>query len=282
MTGGPMLKPQVHRVQNWDNRLGPQWSPYVNRLRFVRWFFYHRFQKALEAAGQSPGARVLEFGCWQGYFLPSLLKNYGEVWAVDNDACSLVEKVPEYFTTLQMARALCQAEAAAMARLRLIKADGSHLPFRRGGFDLIFCLDTLPFITGEAKQSTLLEFGRILRPGGRLIISLPIEMGPVLLLRQALRRLSGAWRDRYSWRELLRAVCFRTAAHARPAEFANLKGYEYREDLAQIAAHFMVQSLRFLPCHGLGRLNPIALLACSTPPLDNSPESQISNLKSQI
>lgn len=77
---------------------------------------------------------MLDVGCWEGHFLPSLLANYSIVCALDNDTASLMDRVSGTWTILQTARDLCVAEGFEPRRLFLAKADGTELPFRAGSY----------------------------------------------------------------------------------------------------------------------------------------------------
>ncbi len=52
-----------------------------------------------------------------------------------------------------------------------IVADVEHLPLKDGTFDTVICLEVLEYIT-HPKQA-LCEMGRVLRPGGMLVLSAP-------------------------------------------------------------------------------------------------------------
>jgi len=254
---------QVHRARLWRSPLGPQYCPYENAFRAGRWFFYHRYREALRAAGAAPDARALDVGCWTGHFLPSLLSRYAGVWAVDNDSGSLIPQVRDRWTTLQLARDLCATEGCPLLRLFLAKADGAALPFRSCSFGAVFCLDTLPFVPVPNRPAVVAEVQRVLGRDGIAVFTLPVEMGPALLLREFMRRSSGAWVDGYRWSALLRAF----AGAPRPAVDGpaqmNLIGYDYRPDEASIRQHFRIRQRRFLPSRLLKWLSPTLLLACS-------------------
>jgi len=253
----------VHRVRRWRSPLGPQYCPYENALRAGRWFFYRRFQEALRAAGAAPDARVLEVGCWQGHFLPSLLANYAEVWAIDNDSASLIPQVRDRWTTLQTAQDLCAMEGAQLRRLFLAKADGAALPFGSGSFDVVFCLDTLPFVPLPRRPSLIAEVQRVLQRGGTAVFMLPVEMGPALLIREIMRRRSGAWRDDYRRSELIRALVYKPRPEGKGSSLMNLIGYDYRPDEALIRQQFRIRRRCFLPSDLLKWLSPTLLLAGS-------------------
>jgi len=227
----------------------------------ARWFFYQRFSKAMEAAGALPDGCVLDVGCWEGHFLPSLLENYSTVYALDNDAASLTDRVPGKWTTLQTARDLCIAEGFQPHRLLLAKADGAELPFRDGSFDAVFCLDTLPFVPHGSQDRLIAELRRVLKAGGTAVITLPVEMGPSLLLRQLMRLCSGAWLDDYSPWELFSALFYAPRPATRRQGPANLIGYDYRQDEDVIRKHFMIQRRKFLPNNIFAWFSPTILLA---------------------
>jgi SAM-dependent methyltransferase len=253
-------KPNARRVTKWKSMLGAATCPYENRLRLARWFFYHRHAAALEAAGPKPGARVVDIGCWEGHFLPSLVDNYGEVWGVENDAASLIERLPSRWTILQAARELCAAEGIWPGRLYLTKTDARLLPFAGESFDIAFCLDSLPYTAKQHRPAVVGEIRRILKTGGRAVFTLPVEIGPAVLIRELIRKLSGTWSDGYTFSELMCAMAFRPAA-TRPN--TNLIGYDYREDLRVIASGFSIDRVQFLPWNSTRWASPTVLVRCS-------------------
>jgi len=178
------------RKVQWRTPLGPYISPYANRLGIVRYFAYARFAAALRCAGGKRPARVMDFGCWDGHFLPSLVEHFSEVWAVDDDSGSVIDQVPGCWTTLQLAQQLWKCELGGHPDT-LIKATGSALPFSARSFDVVFCLDTLAHVVPEEKPLVLHELRRITNREGRIVVSLPIETGQAGFARRVLRRLSG-------------------------------------------------------------------------------------------
>ena len=66
-------------------------------------------------------------------------------------------------------------------------ADVRSLPFASGGFDLIVSNSTLDhFRTPEELVDSLAELNRVLRPGGRLVLTLDNPLNPAVALRNAL------------------------------------------------------------------------------------------------
>lgn len=217
-----MIKAHVVR---WKTPLGPRISPYRNSARLVRRAVYGRLDTALKMAGRDPAARVLDFGCWDGHFLPSLLENFGEVWGVDDDSASVLEILPSVSSILQVARNLCEAEADASERLHLVKATGSKLPFADRFFDIVFCLDTLTHVAESDRPHVIDELRRITKPDGRLIFSLPIETGLASVLRQALRTLTRKQSDRATTQ------------------------YDFRKDVELLQSSFAICRKRWIPVH---------------------------------
>ena len=62
------------------------------------------------------------------------------------------------------------ARPQASERLRLQVADARALPFEDGQFDYVLCIDVLPHI--PQPQQLLEEVGRMLKPGGTLVIDI--------------------------------------------------------------------------------------------------------------
>ena len=119
-------------------------------------------RRALLLGEAQPGDRALDVGCGAGRFL-ALLENAVGVEISEAAANRARVNVPG-------------------ADVRLLQSDGS-LPVGHGEFDLVWCSETLEHIPDVAE--TLGEIRRVLRPGGRVLITVPYH-GRVQAARIAL------------------------------------------------------------------------------------------------
>lgn len=82
------------------------------------------------------------------------------------------------------------AVAAAAARhpdLESVVADVRNLPFKDGSFAAVVSNSTLDHFTGgEEVAAALSELSRVLRPGGRLILTMDNPLNPLIALRNGL------------------------------------------------------------------------------------------------
>jgi SAM-dependent methyltransferase len=117
----------------------------------------HRWLVGLLAA--EPGSRVLDLGCGTGSSLRFLvpLPRGGMAVGVDRVAEAL----------RQAAAALGQAGRASLVRADLNRP----LPFAEASFDRVLCHNVLESLPDP--QALLREAHRVLRPGGRLLLSHP-------------------------------------------------------------------------------------------------------------
>jgi len=58
-------------------------------------------------------------------------------------------------------------------------ADGSAIPFPDSSFDAVTCIQVFEHMTEEAIAAALREIARVLRPGGKLIVSVPSTNRPM-------------------------------------------------------------------------------------------------------
>jgi SAM-dependent methyltransferase len=113
-------------------------------------------RKALLLAAARPGERVLDLGCGAGRFVAAL-----------RDAGAEAVGVELAQAALERARANVPG-----ADLRLVEPDGS-LPLEHGSVDLVWCSEVLEHVADT--EHVLLELRRVLRPGGRLLATVPFH-----------------------------------------------------------------------------------------------------------
>ncbi len=125
-------------------------------------------RRALLLAEARPGERVLDLGCGAGRFVAAL-----------RDAGADPVGVEIASGALERARAV-----APGADLRLLAQDGS-IPLEHGSVDLVWCSEVLEHIADGAHL--LQEARRVLRPGGRMLVTVPyhgrLQASLVALLR---------------------------------------------------------------------------------------------------
>jgi len=93
--------------------------------------------------------------------------------------------------------AIAEAARRRHRSVETVVADVRSLPFEAESFDAVVSNSTLDHFDDEAEIAAAIhELGRVLRPGGRLLLTLDNPANPVLALAKALprQRLNRAWR----------------------------------------------------------------------------------------
>ena len=125
-------------------------------------------RRALLLGEARAGERVLDLGCGAGRFVAAL-----------RDAGAVPVGVEIAASALERARAV-----APGADLRLLEPDGS-IPLEHGSVDLVWCSEVLEHVADGAHL--LQEARRVLRPGGRILVTVPYH-GRVKAVAIALAR----------------------------------------------------------------------------------------------
>lgn len=133
---------------------------YAHPNPLINWLFWQRLRAAMNYIEENaPYEKVLDFGCGSGVMLSFLARHSGQVTAMDIDLIPL-ERVRKYIPLPEHVRVV----------------DANQVPISElapGSFDLINALDVLEHV--DNLPSTLSELMRLLKPGGRLLVSGPTE-----------------------------------------------------------------------------------------------------------
>jgi ubiquinone/menaquinone biosynthesis C-methylase UbiE len=108
-----------------------------------------------------PANDILDYGCGDGWYAARFVRAGFRVSGVDKSE-----------------RAIGFA-SRIIPEGRFTTTDGTVIPFPDSSFDAVTCIQVLEHLTEEEIAAALGEFQRVLRPGGRLIVSVPSVNRPM-------------------------------------------------------------------------------------------------------
>ncbi len=185
----------------------------------------HRLSLDRAAAEVPDGGTVLDYGCGEGTFLNALAEARPDVTLLGYDPES--GHVPDRYTLVE--------DMAAVG-------DGS--------VDLLCCFETLEHLYDPEIAGFAADAARVLRPGGLLLVSVPVIGGPPLLLKELNRSVMFRRRSDYRAGELL-AASFAGRPAPRPENIrVTHKGFDHRTVLGKLDG-FAVADTACSPFPGL-------------------------------
>ena len=122
--------------------------------------------------GVRAGDRVLDLGCGAGRHAFEAQRRGADVVALDTNGSELAG-VQATFAAVGQAGS-CERTGADGRRVALaapVIGDAGRLPFCDGSFDHVIAAEVLEHIPDDAR--VLAEIGRVLRPGGRVAVTVP-------------------------------------------------------------------------------------------------------------
>jgi len=181
-----------------------------------------------------------DVGAADGWYLRTLLERglVDEGVAIDTDTDAL----------------RAAAEQSGPLPLSFATPDDPTLGSRRGTFDLVTCLETLEHATNVS--AVLDELVNLARPGGTILISAPVEVGPSVVVKQAGRWLANRGQsysyERYTVRELWTAGArWKVDALERQNVYSH-KGFDFRELRKLVHERVAIARVAFSPMSFLG------------------------------
>lgn len=208
-------------------------------------YYYKRFDMVLNEVDFDRQPRVLDLGGGTGVFTLSLIEHSEEVYFIDIDR----EKPP--FNT---AKTLLTREGFDESAVNFILGDGMNLPLEDNSLDVVFALDVLEHIPNQ--KAAIREIARVLSKGGTCVVSAPVEVGPVLLIREFYRTIDGNRRQTQGIPELIRS----TLGSPPKANEIGHRGYDYRQTRNYLKKTFSTTSTQYCPIDTLKLLNPTCII----------------------
>ena len=120
-------------------------------------------EAVLKLAGLREDDAVLDFGAGRGEFTLACAARARQSIGIDYARAAL-----EYASRGKRAIGAPVAQCA-----HFIRSAAGPLPLRSSSLDVIFMLDVIEHLDAEEVATTLREFHRVLRPGGRLVVHTP-------------------------------------------------------------------------------------------------------------
>ena len=203
------IRPPLVSIEGYEYRPGYKTYSEYNYLREGRMASYLKtmhFDTALRMTKSYFGrANVIDFGCCDGPFLPSLAKYFPRVLGIDT--------VPEF---VEIASKLCDVlnlnnvDVLCNASLSL-KALASRLSGTP--YQVLFLLETLEHVgTGENMYGSKIDFLKevfsLVEDEGIVVISVPKMVGPSFLIQRLGLKMLGMYREPISFTDLWKASLF--------------------------------------------------------------------------
>ena len=148
------------------------------RSWLINWSHSARFKMGVQLAQEFAGQQLLDYGSGDGTFIALLQSSpAGPQLAV---GAELADDVVEDCRTRH-----------GDPRLEFVRIDALDSPQYQARFDGLMCMEVLEHVVD--RESVYALWKRLMKPRGRLIISVPVETGMALAIKQMMRKIAG-WR----------------------------------------------------------------------------------------
>jgi SAM-dependent methyltransferase len=223
------------------------------RSGLIAWSHRRRFEVGLRLARRFAGQRVLDYGCGDATFL-ALLHATPARPAASVGAELDAEQIAD-----------CRHRFAGREGLAFVSIADLDRSEHQNAYDAVICMEVLEHVV--ALHEVLQRIWRLLSADGSVLISVPVETGLPLLVKQTVRTVAG-WRGvgdypgtaPYTLGELAASVCAGSQPHlqrpvygiAGPTPFHDHKGFNWMVLRRQLEHYFHVDEVVATPFPWLG------------------------------
>ncbi|TWT33420.1 class I SAM-dependent methyltransferase [Blastopirellula retiformator] len=212
----------------------------------IAWSHRSRFRVGLDLVGSSV-PKLLDYGCGDGTFL-GMASNQIEEGAGADIA---VEQIVD-----------CRKRLASIPNLSFYEISDLAEERHAGAYSVVTCMETLEHCPAPSVEIVLSDLARLVAPTGKVIISVPIEIGPTFVLKSAVRRMA-AWRglsdyrhyEKYAFRDSLRMIfANKSTEFDRPVYGTSHShyGFNWRAMRQIVRNHLKIERTLFSPIGFLG------------------------------
>jgi 2-polyprenyl-3-methyl-5-hydroxy-6-metoxy-1,4-benzoquinol methylase len=184
-----------------------------------------RFEKALRLDRDRFGGAAIDMGTADGILLPSLSRHYQRVAAMDTDP-SPIRSCQRLVQALQLDKVdvFCNAK---MSTREIRERIGT-------GYRTMFLLETLEHVGSQpdmwgTKVQFLEECLELLEPDGRIVISVPKMVGPVMLFKNVLQRALRKYPDPIPFKQLIKSSLLYDTEDLEPLWDGHHVGFNHRK-----------------------------------------------------
>jgi 2-polyprenyl-3-methyl-5-hydroxy-6-metoxy-1,4-benzoquinol methylase len=194
--------------------------------------------------------KILDYGSGDGTFLVMAAPRIKSGWGADIEPGQVRD---------------CQKRLESISHLQFSTIDALSDPIHAGAYDVVTCMETLEHCTAPIVEVVLSDLARLVAPNGRVIISVPIEIGPTFFLKTVIRNhaarngLSDYKNyEKYPFSEALRMIfATRSTAVPRPAPNSQYGinshyGFNWKALRERVRAHLKIEKTLFTPLGWLG------------------------------
>lgn len=219
-----------------------------SRSAVLAWSHRSRFELGRRLVQQYAGKRLLDYGCGDGTFLAIVSDLFPGAVGTDADIGQLED----------CRRRLTDVTSISFKTINEL-SDSRYKSF----FDVVTCMEVLEHCV-EAETAKLLENLRWLcAESGMILISVPIEIGPTLIVKQFIRMIAGwrsfaddfKYRERYKAKDFLRMVFAHAGtkmhrpvySYSKGFDFHGHFGFNWRALQIQVSRILRIVEVRFSP-----------------------------------
>jgi SAM-dependent methyltransferase len=221
------------------------------RSSIIRWSHTARFRLAMLLAGDHQAGRLLDYGCGDGTFMGLVADRFAVCIGADVDEVQIDD---------------CQSRFAPLPNLHFcLVRDLSDARHARA-YDVVTCMETLEHCLEPIVDRVLDDLQRLCAPDGRIVISVPIEIGPVFFIKFIVRKLAAlrglsdyaryetyslgdAWRMAFATKDTIVA---RPAYGPAGAPYHSHYGFNWRRLRIKVADAFELKRTLFSPAGWCG------------------------------